>query len=52
MLVMLQFDSVGQAHAWHDSPAYQEIIHYRRRRQHQRLAGKRRNARTTIKETP
>jgi uncharacterized protein (DUF1330 family) len=29
MLVMLQFDSVGQAHAWHDSPAYQDIIHYR-----------------------
>ena len=29
MLVMLQFDSVGQARAWHDSPAYQDIIHYR-----------------------
>ncbi|MDR2261876.1 DUF1330 domain-containing protein [Enterobacter soli] len=29
MLVMLQFDSAEQAHAWHDSPAYQEIIHYR-----------------------
>jgi Uncharacterized conserved protein len=29
LLVMLQFDSVEQAHAWHDSAEYQEIIHYR-----------------------
>ena len=29
MIVMLQFDSVELAHAWHDSPAYQEIIAYR-----------------------
>ncbi|QSX32105.1 DUF1330 domain-containing protein [Shewanella avicenniae] len=29
MIVMLQFDSVEQAHAWHESPAYQEIINYR-----------------------
>lgn len=28
-LIMLQFDSVEQAHAWHDSPEYQDIIHYR-----------------------
>ena len=28
-LVILQFDSMAQAQAWHDSPEYQEIIHYR-----------------------
>lgn len=29
ILVMLQFASMEQAHAWHDSPDYQAIIHYR-----------------------
>lgn len=29
ILVMLQFDSLEQAHNWHDSQAYQAIIHYR-----------------------
>ena len=28
-LVILQFDSVEQAQAWHDSPEYQEIMPYR-----------------------
>jgi uncharacterized protein (DUF1330 family) len=28
-IVILQFPSMEQAHAWHDSPAYQAIIGYR-----------------------
>lgn len=28
-LVMLQFDCMAQAQAWHDSPEYQEILPYR-----------------------
>lgn len=29
IIVMLQFDSMEQAKAWHDSPEYQQIIQYR-----------------------
>lgn len=29
IIAMLQFDSKEQAHAWHDSEAYQAIVHYR-----------------------
>ena len=28
-VVVLQFDSMELAKAWHDSPEYQEILHYR-----------------------
>ncbi len=28
-IVILQFPSIEQAHAWHDSPAYQAIIGHR-----------------------
>ncbi|HHY0584543.1 DUF1330 domain-containing protein [Vibrio natriegens] len=28
-LVVLQFDSIDKARAWHDSPEYQEIVRYR-----------------------
>ncbi|WP_320150305.1 DUF1330 domain-containing protein [uncultured Tolumonas sp.] len=29
ILVILQFDSVEKAHAWHDSPEYQALIPFR-----------------------
>lgn len=28
-IVIVQFDSMEQAHAWHESPAYQAIVGYR-----------------------
>ena len=28
-IVIVQFDSMAQAHAWHESPAYKAIIGYR-----------------------